>query len=100
MRMTGFLCLDKPEGMTSFTAVNRVRRLCGQKKAGHTGTLDPMATGVLPIMLGGATRFAEFIPKAPKGYTAQILLGTETDTYDITGTVTAQSDAQREEAAV
>ena len=50
--MTGFICLDKPEGITSFTAVNMLRRICGIKKAGHTGTLDPMATGVLPVMLG------------------------------------------------
>lgn len=85
--MTGFLCLDKPEGITSFTAVNRIRRICSQKKAGHTGTLDPMATGVLPIMLGAATRFAEFLPEAGKKYEAEILLGVTTDSYDITGTV-------------
>ncbi len=91
--MTGFLCLDKPEGMTSFSAVHRVRRLCGLKKAGHTSTLDPMATGVLPVMLGGATKFAEYIPSAPKGYTADLLLGVETDTYDVTGAVLSQRDA-------
>ena len=55
--MTGAVFLDKPAGMTSFTAANRVRRALGLKKAGHTGTLDPMATGVLVVMLGGATRF-------------------------------------------
>lgn len=87
--MTGFICLDKPEGITSFTAVNKLRRICNIKKAGHTGTLDPMATGVLPIMLGGATRFSDFIPSHEKAYEAEILLGIETDTLDITGTVLA-----------
>ena len=85
--MTGFICLNKPEGITSFTAANKLRRIAGIKKAGHTGTLDPMATGVLPVMLGGATKFADFIPSSGKAYTADILLGVSTDTYDVTGTV-------------
>ncbi len=85
--MTGFICVDKPEGITSFTAVNKLRRICSIKKVGHTGTLDPMATGVLPVMLGGATRFSEFIPTHDKGYEADILLGVSTDSYDITGEV-------------
>ncbi len=85
--MTGFIFLDKPEGITSFTAVNKVRRLLGIKKAGHTGTLDPMATGVLPIMLGGATRFSQYLPVHDKAYRAKILLGTVTDTLDTTGEV-------------
>lgn len=85
--MTGFIFLDKPEGITSFTAVNRVRRITGVKKAGHTGTLDPMATGVLPIMLGGATRLSQYLPVHDKAYRAQILLGTVTDTLDVTGEV-------------
>ncbi len=90
--MTGFICLDKPEGITSFSAVNKLRRICSIKKAGHTGTLDPMATGVLPIMIGGATRFSEFIPTHDKAYEADILLGTVTDSYDITGEVLSQKD--------
>lgn len=85
--MTGFLCLDKPKGITSFTAANLVRKICGIKKAGHTGTLDPMATGVLPVMLGGTTRFSEFLPTHDKEYRAKILLGTVTDTLDITGEI-------------
>lgn len=85
--MTGLLLLDKPGGMTSFTAVNRARRMLEVKKAGHTGTLDPMATGVLPILLGGATRFAEFLPSHDKAYLAQFRLGVTTDTLDITGNV-------------
>ncbi|MBE6820322.1 MAG: tRNA pseudouridine(55) synthase TruB [Ruminococcaceae bacterium] len=85
--MTGIILLDKPEGITSFGAVARVRRICGEKKCGHTGTLDPMATGVLTVMLGGATRFCELLPSHDKAYTASFRLGTVTDTLDITGKV-------------
>lgn len=85
--MTGIILLDKPEGITSFGAVARVRRICGEKKCGHTGTLDPMATGVLTIMLGGATRFCELLPSHDKAYIASFRLGTVTDTLDITGKV-------------
>ncbi|MCL2301063.1 MAG: tRNA pseudouridine(55) synthase TruB [Firmicutes bacterium] len=85
--MSALLLLDKPENMTSFSAVAYVRRIVGIKKAGHTGTLDPMATGVLPILLGGATRFAEFLPSHDKAYLAGMQLGVTTDTLDITGTV-------------
>lgn len=96
--MTGFICLDKPGGITSFTAVNRARRICSQKKAGHTGTLDPMATGVLPVMFGSATKFADFIPDSNKKYVADILLGVTTDSYDITGTVLTESGVSITEA--
>lgn len=85
--MTGIICLSKPQGITSFLAVAKVRRLTGEKKAGHTGTLDPMATGVLPIMLGGATRFIELLPTSKKAYRAKFKLGITTDTLDITGEV-------------
>ena len=85
--MTGFIFLDKPDGITSFTAANKVRRILGVKKAGHTGTLDPMATGVLPVMLGGATRFSQYLPVHDKAYRAKILLGTVTDTLDTTGEI-------------
>ncbi|MCC8023621.1 MAG: tRNA pseudouridine(55) synthase TruB [Clostridiales bacterium] len=85
--MTGILPLDKPEGMTSFSAVARVRRMTGEKKSGHAGTLDPMATGVLPVLLGGATRFLDFLPGEQKEYTAVFQLGIRTDTLDSTGTV-------------
>ncbi len=85
--MTGIIVLDKPKDMTSFGAVARVRRICGEKKCGHTGTLDPMATGVLTVMLGGATRFCELLPSHDKEYIASFHLGTVTDTLDITGTV-------------
>lgn len=85
--MTGFIVLDKPEDITSFLCVAKVRRIMGERKAGHCGTLDPMATGVLPIMLGGATRFLEFLPDSTKRYTAVMRLGIKTDTLDITGQV-------------
>jgi len=85
--MTSLLLLDKPAGITSFTAVNRVRRILDIKKAGHTGTLDPMATGVLVILTNGAARFIEFLPTHRKAYRAGFRLGITTDTLDITGQV-------------
>ncbi len=88
--MNGFIYVDKPEGITSFVASAKVRRLFGIKKAGHTGTLDPMATGVLPIAIGHATRFIELIPSHDKAYRAKFILGKTTDTLDITGAVTGE----------
>lgn len=85
--MTGIVVLDKPEGMTSFATVKKVRWCFGEKKAGHCGTLDPMATGVLPIMLGGATKFLDYLPDEGKCYTAGFRLGLRTNTLDITGDV-------------
>lgn len=90
--MTGWICIDKPEGMTSFTAANRVRGILRLKKTGHTGTLDPMATGVLPIALSGTTRFIELLPVHEKAYTARVRLGLTTDTLDITGNVLSASE--------
>ncbi|NCC86777.1 MAG: tRNA pseudouridine(55) synthase TruB [Clostridia bacterium] len=90
--MTGIICLNKPQGITSFLAVAKTRRIVGEKKAGHTGTLDPMATGVLPIMLGGATRFLELLPSSQKGYRAKFKLGITTDTLDITGKIKSTSE--------
>lgn len=90
--MTGIICLNKPQGITSFLAVAKTRRIVGEKKAGHTGTLDPMATGVLPIMLGGATRFLELLPTSQKGYRAKFKLGITTDTLDITGKIKSTSE--------
>lgn len=85
--MTGIILLDKPKDITSFGAVARMRRICSEKKCGHTGTLDPMATGVLTVMLGGATRFCELLPSHNKAYIASFRLGTITDTLDITGKI-------------
>ena len=89
--MTGIICLDKPRDMTSFMAVKKASRLLGVKKAGHTGTLDPMATGVLVVMLGYSTRFIELLPEHKKSYTARVKLGITTDTLDITGKILSES---------
>lgn len=98
--MTGIICLDKQEHMTSFSTVARARRIVGEKKAGHAGTLDPMATGILPVLLGGATRFMEFLPVHDKGYRARIQLGMTTDTLDTTGTVLTRSGVRVSKAQV
>lgn len=90
--MTGIICVNKEKDITSFGVVAKLRGITGEKKAGHTGTLDPMATGVLPVMFGGATRFLNFLPDSNKGYRATFKLGMTTDTLDITGEVTSQSE--------
>ena len=90
--MTGIILLDKQKDITSFSACNRVKHILGVKKAGHTGTLDPMATGVLTVALGGATRFIELLPVHDKAYTARVQLGITTDTLDITGNVLSEND--------
>lgn len=92
--MTGIIALKKGENITSFFAVNKVRRIIGEKKCGHTGTLDPNATGVLPIAVGGATRFIELLPTHKKAYTATFKTGFCTDTLDIWGTVTKTFDKE------
>ena len=86
--VSGILNLDKPAGFTSHDVVARVRRLTGQRKVGHAGTLDPMATGVLLLCLGQATRVAEYLMAGQKKYRAVVRLGVATDTYDTEGTVT------------
>ena len=85
--MNGVLVVDKPKGITSFDVVREVRRAVGVKKVGHTGTLDPMATGVLPICIGDATKIAQFITEATKAYDATVKLGSTTDTLDAEGKV-------------
>ena len=84
--MDGVLIIDKPAGMTSHDVVARVRKIAGHRRVGHTGTLDPFATGVLVVLVGGATRLAQFLSGAEKEYEAVIRLGYATDTGDITGT--------------
>lgn len=88
--MTGIICIDKPQGMTSFAVCSRLRKIFGEKKVGHAGTLDPLATGVLPVMIGGATKFLSYLPEHDKGYRAEFVLGKTTDTLDITGNVTGE----------
>lgn len=90
--MTGFICFDKPKNITSFSAVGILKRATGEKKAGHAGTLDPMATGVLPVAFGGATRFIELFDTHDKAYEATIQLGLTTDTLDCTGQVLSKAD--------
>jgi len=88
---TGILNVNKPKGWTSHDVVARVRRLAGQKRVGHAGTLDPMAEGVLPILLGRATRLADYIQLGRKTYIATVKLGVATDTDDAEGIVIAES---------
>jgi tRNA pseudouridine55 synthase len=88
--LSGFLVINKDAGLSSHAVVGRVRRLTGQKKAGHTGTLDPFATGVLPLALGEATRYIQFLDESHKEYRAVMRLGESTDTQDFTGTVINQ----------
>lgn len=88
----GFLIIDKPAGCTSHDIVNRVRRILGTKKVGHTGTLDPFATGVLPVAVGEGTKAIPFLDEGEKQYLATIQLGITTDTLDCTGTVIQEAD--------
>ncbi len=98
--MTGILCVNKEQGVTSFSVCAALRKMTGQKKCGHMGTLDPLATGVLPVMLGGATRFLDYYPQSDKGYRARFQLGKTTDTLDITGSVLTQSSVSCNAAQV
>ena len=83
----GILCIDKPQGFTSFDVVAKLRGIAKTRRVGHAGTLDPMATGVLPVFFGRATKAADLLPNQEKRYTATFRLGLETDTYDVTGRV-------------
>lgn len=90
--MDGVLIIDKPRGWTAFDVVAQVRKLSRVRRVGHGGTLDPAATGVLPIGLGFATRLLDYAIEAPKSYRARIVLGVATDTYDAEGAVTFRGD--------
>ena len=90
--MTGYFAVDKPEGFTSFDVVAKLRGIIGIKKIGHGGTLDPMATGVLPIFVGKATKAADILPDQTKRYVATGLLGVKTNTGDVTGEITERRD--------
>jgi len=103
--MDGILNINKPRGTTSFGVVAIVRRLSGERRVGHAGTLDPEAIGVLPVCLGKATRIVEFLMSTTKTYRAEVELGVVTDTYDATGKVIQRGDIsgidrQRVEAAL
>lgn len=90
----GVLVVDKPSGMTSHDVVARARRALGTPRVGHTGTLDPLATGVLPLVVGKATRLAQFLSASTKEYDAVVAFGRATDTYDAAGTVTTETGRQ------
>src|SRR5436190_23555349 len=83
--MDGLLVIDKPAGPTSHDVVARMRRVLGERRIGHTGTLDPNASGVLPLVIGRATRLAKFLSGGNKTYEAIVHLGVATDTYDAEG---------------
>lgn len=91
--MDGVLVIDKPQGLTSHDVVAAARRLLGETRIGHTGTLDPLATGVLPLAIGRATRLVRFFLTSDKEYDATIRFGLTTDSYDITGSDTRRTDA-------
>ncbi len=91
----GIVVVDKPAGMTSHDVVNRIRKFYKTKRVGHTGTLDPDATGALVLCVGAATRLAEFLSASKKKYVAEFLFGVETTTQDTSGEITAVQDASR-----
>jgi tRNA pseudouridine55 synthase len=91
--VNGVVVVDKPRGLTSFDVVARVRRALGERRVGHTGTLDPMATGVLPVCVGEATKLVPFLMDRDKEYQAEARLGVATDTLDADGRVVAERDA-------
>ncbi len=91
--MNGILIIDKPKGFTSFDVIAVIRKITGQRKLGHTGTLDPNATGVLPVLMGNATKLQDLILNHDKAYIAGFMLGKTTDTLDIWGNVTGEFQA-------
>src|ERR1700710_343781 len=91
MSLNGLLILDKPSRMTSHDVVAIVRRACGERSIGHLGTLDPMATGVLPLLMGKYTRLAQFFGQSEKSYEGRIRFGFATDTFDAEGAATSPS---------
>lgn len=93
MEPSGVLIVNKSEGMTSHDVVNRIRRLYNTKRVGHTGTLDPMATGVLVVLVGRAAKAAEYLTADTKAYRATLRLGITTDTEDVTGRILTESDS-------
>ena len=100
MEPSGIIIINKPEGMTSHDVVNKMRRLFSTRKVGHTGTLDPMATGVLVILIGRAAKAAEYLSSDEKGYVATLRLGTTYDTEDVTGTPLSTCSDIPDESAV
>ena len=100
MEASGVLIINKPEGMTSHDVVGKIRRLFSTRRVGHTGTLDPMATGVLVILIGRAAKAAEYLSCDEKGYLATLRLGEVYDTEDVTGELISSTDTLPDEQAV
>jgi tRNA pseudouridine55 synthase len=98
--MDGVLVLDKPAGLTSHDVVAAARRCTGESRIGHTGTLDPLATGVLPLACGRATRLIRFLTSSDKDYDAQIKFGLTTDSFDVTGSETSRSGSMPSRDAI
>ncbi len=98
--MNGIIIIDKEPGFTSHDVVAKMRGICGQKKVGHTGTLDPAATGVLPVCLGSGTKLCDMLTDKDKEYVAELLLGVETDTQDTTGQILAKHSVEVTEEEV
>lgn len=98
--MNGIIIIDKEPDFTSADVVAKMRGICGQRKIGHTGTLDPMATGVLPICLGSGTKLCDLLTDKDKEYVAELLLGVETDTQDITGQVLDRHSVEASEGEI
>ena len=98
--LCGLVIVNKEEGITSQGVVNRIKRIFGVSKAGHTGTLDPMATGVLPVLIGRGVKASEFMLTSNKHYGATLLLGVTTNTEDVTGTVLTECEVNLSEAEV
>src|SRR5579883_2981290 len=92
--MDGIFVIHKPTGMTSHDVVARVRKLLKQRRVGHAGTLDPAASGVLPICVGQGTRVAEYLSESGKEYRATLVFGLETDTYDAEGEITRRASTE------
>ena len=94
---SGILNIDKPQGITSHDVVDVIRKIFPTQKVGHTGTLDPIATGVLPICIGEATKLSDNLVATVKKYKVKMLLGVETDTYDVTGKIVFASVVKQDE---
>lgn len=97
MKITGILNINKPAGITSYDVVDVIKKLFIGSKVGHTGTLDPVATGVLPILIGEATKLSDNLTAENKAYRVKMLLGVETNTYDITGKIVFASVVNKDE---
>ena len=98
--LDGIIVVNKEAGFTSNDVVAKMRGICRQKKVGHTGTLDPDATGVLPVCLGSGTKLCDMLAERDKEYVAELLLGVSTDTQDVSGTVLSERDVEASEEQV